>query len=434
MQLRDRFTRAARFAAVLVSGTVVVAAFGWPVAAQPTHVPGAAISGQVGPAAMQVPSTLQDNTINGVPLCADHDPTKYHGLVERDVDGSIKCTYGHEHHDDPAALNAALGEPGSFFGLPGQAISYPWHTANPTTGVSENALFADGGKHEGYKWLVRQNLQPAGLSIYLKSFRAEEHILGVIDYPTQFHSFLFEGQICRVSDGVCGTLHMGGLHNAGNRLGTTPAGDLCVMPDGDASDGVKACSKGQFVNGTGSSASNARIMAPLPDAPFRNMTWYVDHNGGFQRSDVPAVTFMPGMGTGVWGPINPENPTDHSQRFDPHYVLPGVVDDFHHATSIGTDAMSFSMVGFPQDSQHLVSFTGWTDRHGNINPDCTSTGGLDCVPIVLDGVPVPPDGRLTIGYDDTQPAFGGGDQRTDHDVIVYRADGTTVGDLVTYPN
>ena len=37
-------------------------------------------------------------------------------------------------------------------------------------------------------------------------------------------------------------------------------------------------------------------------------------------------------------------------------------------------------------------------------------------------------------YDDTQPAYGGGDQRVDHNVIVYRADGTTAGDLVLYPN
>jgi hypothetical protein len=385
-------------------------------------------------------------SVFGVPMCGvrqpngaiigpAHDPNKYHKLVERKPDGTVLCTYGHEHHDNPLPLNAVLGQLGAWYGPPGQQISYPWHTSNPSTGVSENAMFAEGGKHEGYKWLVRTNLVPAGQAVYFRNLRAEEHILGIIDYPTQFHSFMFEAQLCRVSDGACGVVHMGGLHNAGNRLGASEINDdYCVIPDGDPSDGVQPCVRGTYVRGTGSGVSNARIMAPLPDASGHNMIWYVDQNGGYQKPGVPIASFVPGMGTDVWGPVNPNNPSDNSQRYAPHYSRPGVVDNFYHATSIGTDAMALGLSGFPADSRGIVTFRGWTDRHGNVNPSCRSTSGLDCVPIFLDRVPLGPDGRVMASYDDTKDEYGGSDQRKDWDVILYRSDGTTIGDLVTYPN
>ena len=64
---------------------------------------------------------------------AEHDPTKWHSLVNVEA----KCHYDHQHNDDPHYVDDIFGEPGAWFGNPGQSISYPWQTF-PATSVALN--------------------------------------------------------------------------------------------------------------------------------------------------------------------------------------------------------------------------------------------------------------------------------------------------------
>ena len=75
----------------------------------------------------------------GVPACTDHDVNTWHGLVKRNADGSINCTYGHTHFDNPHDLDSVLGP------LPVPEISYPWMTTNENIEIS---------KHRFYKWSI----------------------------------------------------------------------------------------------------------------------------------------------------------------------------------------------------------------------------------------------------------------------------------------
>src|SRR5262249_37741207 len=61
------------------------------------------------PTATTLPTATPTPTgTSGVPACP-HDPTMWHGLVERNSDGSLRCTYGHTHMDNPHALDGVLG-------------------------------------------------------------------------------------------------------------------------------------------------------------------------------------------------------------------------------------------------------------------------------------------------------------------------------------
>jgi hypothetical protein len=111
---------------------------------------------------------LQNVFTEGVPVCADPGATMWHNLVRRNADGSIACTYGHEHGDDPHQLDRTFGPMGGWWNHgQEQDLSYPWETMN------ENET-----KHSSYKIIVRgsdaQPLQPwytIGSKNYIKAFR-----------------------------------------------------------------------------------------------------------------------------------------------------------------------------------------------------------------------------------------------------------------------
>jgi hypothetical protein len=89
------------------------------------------------PPATPTPVPPPTGSIEGVPVCAGHDPTGWHPLVERDAAGQVACTYGHEHKDDPRALDDRLGP------LRYGEVGHPWET------LRENAT-----KHNVYAWYV----------------------------------------------------------------------------------------------------------------------------------------------------------------------------------------------------------------------------------------------------------------------------------------
>src|SRR5206468_3975061 len=125
-----------------------------------------------------------------VPAC-EHDPRAWHGLVERNADGSIRCTYTHEHKDNPAALDYALGPLPAYLG---GAISYPWQTQNAATGALEN-----DAKHRVYDWQVLDLptcLPQAADGLSFRRVRAEYHADGNSGAAVRFHSYWLQAQTC----------------------------------------------------------------------------------------------------------------------------------------------------------------------------------------------------------------------------------------------
>src|SRR5215469_2089617 len=124
-------------------------------------------------------------SVNGVPLCA-HDPTVWHPLVLRNADGSVQCTYGHEHGENPADFDASFGHSVSVPG--GQQISYPWFTVS-SSGIAENSVDI---KHRVYKWMgFSQSSCANGNDQEVTALRLEAHNDGNLGATARFHSYWF---------------------------------------------------------------------------------------------------------------------------------------------------------------------------------------------------------------------------------------------------
>ncbi|MEO8610674.1 MAG: carboxypeptidase regulatory-like domain-containing protein [Chloroflexota bacterium] len=157
---------------------------------------------------------------------AEHDPTKWHTLVNIQA----KCHYDHEHGDDPNYVNDIFGEPGAWFGNPGQSISYPWQTFKAATALEPNTAYVAAHqmendlKHEGYIWVVRRNQKcPTGECI--TDFRLETHaIFGAHGMPTRYHSYSLEARLCHVANdpSSCGIVRYGGWIDTGRLFTTAP--------------------------------------------------------------------------------------------------------------------------------------------------------------------------------------------------------------------
>jgi hypothetical protein len=157
---------------------------------------------------------------------AEHDPTKWHTLVNVQA----KCHYDHTHGDDPTYVNDIFGEPGEWFGASGQSISYPWQTFKAQTDFEENDAYIAAKqmendlKHEGYIWVVRRN-QPCPNGNCLTDFRLQAHaIFGAHDMPVRYHSFSFEGRMCAQANNPssCGIVRWGGWADFGRLFTTAP--------------------------------------------------------------------------------------------------------------------------------------------------------------------------------------------------------------------
>jgi hypothetical protein len=154
----------------------------------------------------------------------EHNPTQWHLLV----DPVKKCHYDHHHGDDPNYVNDILGQPGAWFGQPGQSISYPWQTFKaqyadePNTTYIANKQMENDLKHEGYFWVVRRN-QPCPEPYCTTDFRLQVHaVFGAMDMPVRYHSYSFEARVCRDPNdpSSCGIVRNGGWADFG-RLFTT---------------------------------------------------------------------------------------------------------------------------------------------------------------------------------------------------------------------
>ena len=176
---------------------------------------------------------------------SEHDPTKWHSLVNIEA----KCHYDHQHNDDPHYVDDIFGEPGAWFGSPGQSISYPWQTFPAQSVTESNAAYLGSGKmenegkHEGYYWVVRRD-QPCdnGNGQYcVKDFRVQIHgLMNSHGAATRWHSMSAELRACRdVNDlSTCGIVRTGGWMDHGRLYVTdsslTGNSALCAFDAADA--------------------------------------------------------------------------------------------------------------------------------------------------------------------------------------------------------
>jgi hypothetical protein len=316
-------------------------------------------------------------------------PTPVPACPPDDVWHGASATCGHEHGDNPHALDATFGPMGAWWNSGAEHdISYPWET------TMENET-----KHTAYKIIVRGSdelpLAPwytIGGQNYIKALRGEYHLDGAKGFVmSEYHSFSFEAQICS-SDGNCGIARFGGVQDLGERLLTHDDGTFtCVFPNPNIPANQGLCgTNGQTLLGP-------RTLAGGSDDSRRDETWY-GANNKYHQTGAPNIALDFGVIlSGVWSPIHAATPMDAASPdpnvrgdYAPHYhvqpLIPQNVDGWHHNSSVEVSALGLSVGGFPTTNGR-INAGGFTDRYGNVVTACISVGPA-CVPFSLDNVPI----------------------------------------------
>jgi hypothetical protein len=313
--------------------------------------------------------------------------------VARKADGSVMCTYGHEHGSDPSVLDSLFGKLAENVG---QEISYPWHTMNendtsalPVT--TSNGVPIDGGKHNFYKWevLTPQQLLAAGKPVCENPFapysfdnaRMEVHADGNAGATIRFHSFYVEAETCDPNDpSYHGIVKIGGHFDYGHLMGmeNTPQGPqdviipLPVDPTYNSGQGRK--------HGTseGSCAGCSGYMRG-------DFTWYgASNTREFQTAPI-SIGVSDGIRDEDWGPVDPNNPSGPVQFYG---TQGGTTYD--HGQGVSLDILSLgipaaaNLAGAAARPDGTFDWNGYVDRHGNV-VTC-STIGVDCIPVTLNNV------------------------------------------------
>jgi hypothetical protein len=285
---------------------------------------------------------------SGLPYCA-HNPTQYHGLVEGNGDGSLRCTYGHTHADNPHAVDNIFGP------LPqGQEISYPWQTFNAQTGALEN-----DAKHRVYDWMVMQNspcIPSSEASFSIRNARLEYHGDGNMGATTRYHSYFFQGQVCDPADpSYSGIVQVGGWQDTGH----LEAGPLNRIPlPSDPPAGVY---------------DNLRKVHSSITHYQPDFVWYGQQLPPQRDGNASYLGVFVGFHKADWGPIDPSNPTRVLFFNDGEHVGGSFIEPFH-VVSFTVHAFDIGVVIGRQN------FTGFVDRYGKVVPNCSPVG-LDCIPV-----------------------------------------------------
>lgn len=272
---------------------------------------------------------------------------------------------GHEHGlVDPNSVNDIFGEPGCWFGICGQSISYPFETPN------ENAT-----KHEAYDWIVFRDLTVADnqtTEVYVKDIRWLVHFTGGVfldangdpfgGYLTRFHSNSIEANVCRVSDGVCGIVRTAGFMDTG-----------CLKIDG-----VQICLPGEE-SMEGENPQRAHTTSRGPDR--NTVTWY-GRMGSSVFNDAPLGRVITNL-----------DMIDGSILIFPDDILNPVFICPNYECVFNDSFIKIHQVSFRVDVRHdddgdgLVTLSGFTGTDGKYDATCTAVSP-DCVPFFIENAPV----------------------------------------------
>lgn len=368
------------------------------------------------PVSTSVPTTTPTSVpmIEGVPLCTDHDPTKWHPLVQKDAAGNILCTYGHEHGDNPHDLDGLFGAP------PVQDIDYPWH------GVGRNG---NPESHQAFKWEVFQpgtwgcqsaNGNPFGFDAY----RFEHHHSVISGDIVRFHSYMLQARTCDPADpSYHGMIQMGGwidygfLHQDGGGGDSNPAGSPCAeqVVSTTLAPGAPEPDPEVYNNG-------ARRLHGIPGCERYDATWYGQQACYDSTCDMTlprGPQFGDALRGGDWGSFDDSTPPTSL----PTIIFFDDAHQSHHSWQQVGDVLALAVPAYTYGLQNGVLTGAWfTDRYGRIASGCTAAG-LDCVPLIASNVK---QGNYQLNGD-SPPGFS---LIRDNDV----KSPVTGNSLITFPN
>ncbi|MBK8900858.1 MAG: hypothetical protein IPM53_06740 [Anaerolineaceae bacterium] len=290
--------------------------------------------------------------------CSDHESTSWHDLWNEETG----CYYDHTHNHNPFETVLADQIQGWE-----QTISYPWQTPH------ENEH-----KHAGYKYVYVQNPQCATVESgdnCLKYALVQLHIVGsTMGAQTRFHSFRAVAMICGPDGNNCGIAQTGGwadfgvLHCSYKQqycpLESDPSipADRFEMPPYRASTHIMDLPR-VLTNGKNIQIWNSGILpAQFP--------YYSDPHNQILQYDWQTAD--------AWDVLDPDD------LGAVHFICADEPNcRFNHSTM----RMYEIIFRVPEElGDGLVSFSGYTDLQGNIDPTCTAVGS-ECVPLILEKVP-----------------------------------------------
>lgn len=325
------------------------------------------------------------------PLCATHDKTDWHGLWDY-VNG---CHSDHTQGIDPSAPEV-VAVFGDYTQYTGQEVSYPWQTwkdAGPNLDPPPaNAVWENDAKHNGYKFdfydFTSQGICPVayqGVRSVPVAWLIERHSLGhKPDFMARIHSVWAMVKFCIPGESEPAYLYTGGHQDFGQRV-SPYQGNIFPIPGSPNPqyDSARApyiahsCTGNTSCRGpVGSSNTSWISFAQMIDGHrlfgfgFRSADSQqkIDVSGGFNNPD-PPFKFLcaDAQGNYVAAGCAMNHSTGHTYQVtgsipDEYDLLDGVDDD-------------------------RVNYEGYTDRWGNIVQGCTEIA-LDCVPVVMDNLPV----------------------------------------------
>lgn len=338
----------------------------------------------------QIQNDINNGMYDRPCTAAEHDRTKWH-LVVNPV---LKCHYDHHHGDDPTYVNDIFGEPGAWFGSPGQSVSYPWQTfpaANQNQG-NEEAMAAgtmeNDMKHEGYGWVVRRD-QPCPDGNCITDFRLQYHgIFGATDAISRYHSYSIEVRMCvNANDpSTCGIMRNAGWADFGRLFTTEPGVIDCRHSVRDIPISLPMDTL-FFSLDRPQARDEARCHPNVTDLsrnPGRQsiVEWWGHSRGDHIRFQLRSYDPL--------GNINPNNPGewqlyceygDTTCKYNQSIVsvFIGYVLHIHEFISSNTRSDA--------NRDGRTDFRGYVSRWGGHRPNCTSAG-LDCIPLEYDNIPL----------------------------------------------
>lgn len=318
---------------------------------------------------------------------AEHDPTKYHTLVNEEA----KCHYDHQHNDDPNFVNDIFGQPGAWFGKPGQSISYPWQTFPAKTATESNDIYAktlqleNDTKHEGSAWIVRRD-QDCSQGNCVKDFRLQIHMDSSLHAATRFHSYSLEARFCTNGNDLstCGIVRYGGWMDFGRLVTSAKPNDTACGNDNQNFIPVPADTQ-FFPIDRPEVRDEVRCHPYLTILPkevgSQSLAEWWGHAAGETRIQVRSYN--------PYGNVDPNNPTamlTFCKQTDAGCDFNG---------SILTAAMAYTEhiheyegnLPIDKDGNGRTDLKAYFTRFGDLNTSCKSAS-LDCIPFEWNNVPL----------------------------------------------
>lgn len=299
-------------------------------------------------------ATSTPGTISSLPKCVSHDPTTYHSLV----DEQRGCHYTHTHNQNPADGDAIFG-PLSL----SQSISYPWQTPH------ENMA-----KHAGYKWDVeiKDQCHPRPGINYphcVMAWRIQHHSVGgATGAATRLHSYYAEVLVCR--NGDCGIIRTGGWSDFGILMVPYKGERVVLSNDATELDTYRF------------GAPPYRGHPPAQDCPTSggrcNYVWNSSNRLGYNQF----VSFDFRVADDFGGLVVHGDGTISDRLICPDFHC-----RFNHSQFWVYEVLVEIPNSLDEDGDGFVTFDGFVDTSGNINPSC-HTAGPNCAPLTVENAPV----------------------------------------------